>query len=91
MCLCVQELVGGRVVTFRKGQYIADLGAMVLTGLGKSLSTFCGPKKLFCCFYWESCIYLQLLKFLFFVDNVLEYTFVPKCWIKMNFNPLCMC
>ncbi|KAK2558028.1 Lysine-specific histone demethylase 1A [Acropora cervicornis] len=29
-----KELVGGRVVTFRKGQYIADLGAMVLTGLG---------------------------------------------------------
>ncbi|XP_015756126.1 PREDICTED: lysine-specific histone demethylase 1A-like isoform X1 [Acropora digitifera] len=29
-----RELVGGRVVTFRKGQYIADLGAMVLTGLG---------------------------------------------------------
>ncbi|EDO27674.1 predicted protein, partial [Nematostella vectensis] len=28
------ERVGGRVATFRKGQYIADLGAMVLTGLG---------------------------------------------------------
>lgn len=27
--------MGGRVATFRKGQYIADLGAMVLTGLGK--------------------------------------------------------
>ena len=26
--------MGGRVATFRKGQYIADLGAMVLTGLG---------------------------------------------------------
>ena len=30
----LQERVGGRVATFRKGQYIADLGAMVLTGLG---------------------------------------------------------
>lgn len=29
-----QERVGGRVATFRKGQFIADLGAMVLTGLG---------------------------------------------------------
>jgi len=29
-----RERVGGRVATFRKGQYIADLGAMVLTGLG---------------------------------------------------------
>lgn len=26
--------VGGRVVTFRKGQFVADLGAMVITGLG---------------------------------------------------------
>ena len=25
------------MATFRKGQYIADLGAMVLTGLGKIL------------------------------------------------------
>lgn len=31
----LQERVGGRVATFRKGQYIADLGAMVLTGLGQ--------------------------------------------------------
>lgn len=31
----LQERVGGRVATFRKGQYIADLGAMVLTGLGE--------------------------------------------------------
>ncbi len=29
--------MGGRVATFRKGQYIADLGAMVLTGLGKNI------------------------------------------------------
>lgn len=33
--LMLQERVGGRVATFRKGQYIADLGAMVLTGLGE--------------------------------------------------------
>ncbi len=26
--------VGGRVVTFRKYQFVADLGAMVVTGLG---------------------------------------------------------
>lgn len=32
--IACQERVGGRVATFRKGQYIADLGAMVLTGLG---------------------------------------------------------
>eukprot|EP00794_Sanderia_malayensis_P000331 gene331-963_t len=29
-----RERVGGRVATVRQGQYIADLGAMVLTGLG---------------------------------------------------------
>ena len=29
-----RERVGGRVATFRQGQYIADLGAMVVTGLG---------------------------------------------------------
>ncbi|XP_031567611.1 lysine-specific histone demethylase 1A-like isoform X2 [Actinia tenebrosa] len=29
-----RERVGGRVATFREGQFIADLGAMVLTGLG---------------------------------------------------------
>lgn len=28
--------MGGRVATFRKGNYVADLGAMVVTGLGKS-------------------------------------------------------
>lgn len=26
--------MGGRIATFRKGSYIADLGAMVVTGLG---------------------------------------------------------
>ena len=26
--------MGGRIATFRKGNYIADLGAMVVTGLG---------------------------------------------------------
>ena len=30
-----QDRVGGRVATFRKGNYVADLGAMVVTGLGK--------------------------------------------------------
>jgi len=29
-----RDRVGGRVVTFRKNNYIADLGAMVVTGLG---------------------------------------------------------
>lgn len=29
-----RDRVGGRVATFRKGGYIADLGAMVVTGLG---------------------------------------------------------
>ena len=26
--------MGGRIATFRKGPYVADLGAMVVTGLG---------------------------------------------------------
>lgn len=30
-----QDRVGGRVATFRKGNYVADLGAMVVTGLGE--------------------------------------------------------
>lgn len=29
-----QDRVGGRIATFRKGNYIADIGAMVVTGLG---------------------------------------------------------
>ncbi|XP_066139095.1 lysine-specific histone demethylase 1A isoform X3 [Euwallacea fornicatus] len=29
-----RDRVGGRIATFRKGSYIADLGAMVVTGLG---------------------------------------------------------
>jgi lysine-specific histone demethylase 1 len=29
-----RDRVGGRVVTFRKQQFVADLGAMVVTGLG---------------------------------------------------------
>uniref|UniRef100_A0A7N8YNZ0 Lysine-specific histone demethylase n=1 Tax=Mastacembelus armatus TaxID=205130 RepID=A0A7N8YNZ0_9TELE len=32
--LPMQDRVGGRVATFRKGNYVADLGAMVVTGLG---------------------------------------------------------
>ena len=32
-----QDRVGGRVATFRKGNYIADLGAMVVTGLGEQM------------------------------------------------------
>ena len=35
-----RERVGGRVATFRQGQYIADLGAMVVTGLGRFLLLF---------------------------------------------------
>jgi lysine-specific histone demethylase 1 len=31
---CLQDRVGGRIATFRKANYIADLGAMVVTGLG---------------------------------------------------------
>ena len=30
----LQDRVGGRIATFRKSSYIADLGAMVVTGLG---------------------------------------------------------
>ncbi|CAG0881758.1 unnamed protein product [Darwinula stevensoni] len=29
-----RERVGGRIATFRRGHYVADLGAMVVTGLG---------------------------------------------------------
>ena len=29
-----RDRVGGRVTTYRKGNYVADLGAMVVTGLG---------------------------------------------------------
>lgn len=29
-----RDRVGGRIATFRKGSYVADLGAMVVTGLG---------------------------------------------------------
>lgn len=32
--LAIQDRIGGRVHTFRSGPYIADLGAMVITGLG---------------------------------------------------------
>jgi hypothetical protein len=32
--LTLQDRVGGRIATFRKGNYVADLGAMVVTGLG---------------------------------------------------------
>lgn len=34
-CVLFKDRVGGRVATFRKGNYVADLGAMVVTGLGK--------------------------------------------------------
>ena len=30
----LQERVGGRIATFRKANYLADIGAMVVTGLG---------------------------------------------------------
>lgn len=36
----MQDRVGGRVATFRKGNYVADLGAMVVTGLGKIKSFY---------------------------------------------------
>lgn len=43
--LTLQDRVGGRVATFRKGNYVADLGAMVVTGLGegfvKKFESFC--------------------------------------------------
>lgn len=35
-----QDRVGGRIATFRKGNYVADLGAMVVTGLGKQIQLY---------------------------------------------------
>lgn len=32
--LTPQDRIGGRIHTFRSGEYVADLGAMVVTGLG---------------------------------------------------------
>ena len=32
--LSVQDRMGGRIHTFKSGPYVADLGAMVITGLG---------------------------------------------------------
>jgi phytoene dehydrogenase-like protein len=29
-----KDRIGGRIATFRKGPFVADLGAMVITGLG---------------------------------------------------------
>ena len=40
-CPCFQDRVGGRIATFRKGNYIADLGAMVVTGLGSVQPEIC--------------------------------------------------
>ena len=31
----MQDRIGGRIHTFRSGPYVADLGAMVVTGLGE--------------------------------------------------------
>lgn len=42
----MQDRVGGRVATFRKGNYVADLGAMVVTGLGKNQIIFVEMLKL---------------------------------------------
>uniref|UniRef100_A0A1I8I059 Lysine-specific histone demethylase n=2 Tax=Macrostomum lignano TaxID=282301 RepID=A0A1I8I059_9PLAT len=36
--------VGGRICTFRKGPYIGDLGAMVITGLGGNPLTVCSKQ-----------------------------------------------
>ena len=36
------------MATFRKGQYIADLGAMVLTGLGKHCKKFFSLQIVLC-------------------------------------------
>uniref|UniRef100_A0A8C1ZP22 Lysine-specific histone demethylase n=1 Tax=Cyprinus carpio TaxID=7962 RepID=A0A8C1ZP22_CYPCA len=38
-----RDRVGGRVATFRKGNYVADLGAMVVTGLGKKYQILISP------------------------------------------------
>lgn len=34
LLLLFKDRVGGRIATFRKSSYVADLGAMVVTGLG---------------------------------------------------------
>lgn len=33
-CVSFQDRIGGRIHTFKSGSYVADLGAMVITGLG---------------------------------------------------------
>jgi len=47
----LQDRVGGRIATFRKGNYVADLGAMVVTGLGKISALHLW----LCCWYVTSC------------------------------------
>ena len=47
MCL-LQDRIGGRVHTFKSGPYVADLGAMVITGLGEcSAGLQTGPAAVF--------------------------------------------
>ena len=36
----LQDRIGGRIHTFKSGPYVADLGAMVITGLGEYLPAF---------------------------------------------------
>lgn len=74
-----RDRVGGRIATFRKGPYIADLGAMVVTGLGGNPITVLSKQ-------------VRLSKFSFFWFTYFETNFRVRgsvCLENLNFLSNC--
>ena len=74
-----RDRVGGRIATFRKGPYIADLGAMVVTGLGGNPITVLSKQ-------------VRLLEFSFFWFTNFETNFPVRgnvCLENLNFLSNC--
>ena len=74
-----RDRVGGRIATFRKGPYIADLGAMVVTGLGGNPITVLSKQ-------------VRLSGFSFFWFSNFETNFLVRgnvCLENLNFLPNC--
>lgn len=74
-----RDRVGGRIATFRKGPYIADLGAMVVTGLGGNPITVLSKQ-------------VRLSEFSFFWFSNFETNFLVRgnvCLENLNFLSNC--
>lgn len=102
LSLSIQDRIGGRIHTFRTGPYVADLGAMVITGLGgnplsvlkRQIELKMSKIKRRCPLYFTTGKrdFIDTMEFLFGIEYMLLLcicvVLVPLMWLLQCFDLL---